>query len=120
MEFKKNKPIYLQIVDYITEQIMLDLWISDERVPSVRDLAGEIEVNPNTVMRAFRSLEEKVILYNKRGVGFFVSTNAKETILEIDRSVFINEDLPTLFNKMTLLGLDINDLVSEYKKKYSY
>ncbi len=117
MEFSKNIPIYLQIVDYVIEQILLNEWQVEARVPSVRELGGHIEVNPNTVMRAYRDLEEKNILYNKRGIGFFVSKEAHKLIMKIKKNQFMKEDLPVMFNKMALLGLDMEDVMKMYKKR---
>ena len=116
MDFSKNRPIYMQIVDHIVEQILLDRWPLGQRVPSVRELGSHIEVNPNTVMRAYRDLEEKNILYNKRGIGFFVSEDANKLIMKSKKSQFLKEDVPALFNKMELLGLDMKILEEEYAK----
>ena len=117
MEFNKNRPIYLQIVDYIIEQILLNEWQVGERVPSVRELGSHIEVNPNTVMRAYRDMEEKDILYNKRGIGFFVSLDAHKLIMKSKKKQFLKEDLPAVFNKMDLLGIEMTDIVKMYDKR---
>jgi DNA-binding transcriptional regulator YhcF (GntR family) len=116
MDFHKNRPIYLQIVDHIVEQILLNKWSIGERVPSVRELGSHIEVNPNTVMRAYRRLEEDNILYNLRGIGFFVSDDASKLIMKSKKSEFLRDDVPAIFDKMELLGLNMDTLKEEYKK----
>ena len=73
MEFGDSNAIYLQIADQLSENILLRKWSPGDRIPSVRELAVSVEVNPNTVMRTFNYLQEKGIIYNKRGIGYFVS-----------------------------------------------
>lgn len=110
MDFKKQKPIYLQIADTLCERIMAGEWGVDERIPSVRDVATEIGVNPNTVMRTFDHLQQSEIIYNRRGVGYFVDAKAQQKILDLHRQYFINEELPYFFQRMNLLGLTLDDL----------
>ena len=110
MEFRKNQAIYLQIVDLISANIITRQWPEEERIDSVRELAAQIEVNPNTVMRAYALLQEKEVLYNKRGVGFFVSRGAAQRVKMLKKEVFIKNDLRIFFEQMDLLGIDIDDL----------
>lgn len=110
MEFKKGRTIYEQIGDVVRENILTGKWKSEEKILSVRELAAEIEVNPNTVMRSYSLLQDKGILINKRGIGFFVSTDAKKIIHKIDKDIFLNEELPILFKKMNLLGITFEEL----------
>jgi DNA-binding transcriptional regulator YhcF (GntR family) len=70
MEFRENQAIYLQIAELICERILLKQWASEDKVPSVRELAVQLEVNPNTVMRTYDFLEQKDIIFTKRGMGF--------------------------------------------------
>jgi DNA-binding transcriptional regulator YhcF (GntR family) len=116
MIFKKNRPIYLQIVDYLIEQILHNEWPQGARIPSVRDLGGILEVNPNTVMRAYRDLEEKDVLYNQRGIGFFVSKDAEKRIRKIRKEIFLKEELPDVYKKMALLDLSVEDVTQELVK----
>ena len=76
MEFKDSQAIYLQIADHICEQVLLNKWQPEERIPSVRELAVMLEVNPNTVMRTCELLQQQEIIYNKRGIGYFISNDA--------------------------------------------
>ena len=110
MDFKKQKPIYLQIADTLCERIMAGEWSVDERVPSVRDVAAKIGVNPNTVMRTFDYLQQSEIIYNRRGVGYFVAEHAAEHIQQINRMYFVNEELPYFFQRMNMLGITLDDL----------
>ncbi len=79
-------------------------------MPSVRELAGEIEVNPNTVVRAYAYLQDQGIIQNQRGIGYFVSDGASETTRELARRDFVSRELPRIFRTMDLLGMSLEDL----------
>ncbi|MET7254043.1 GntR family transcriptional regulator [Dyadobacter fermentans] len=116
MEFKDKQAIYLQIADYICEQILLGKWPPGERIPSVRDLAAMIEVNPNTVMRTYDFLQGKEIIFNKRGIGYSADEKATEKILDYKKERFLATELPEFFKNIYLLGIDINELRTRYEK----
>lgn len=110
MKFAEHKNIFLQIGDWVCEKILLEEWPAEEKLPSVRELAGEMEVNRNTVMRAYAMLEEEGILDNKRGIGFFVSPAAKSRIQEKKKADFYRDELPPFLRQVRLLGLKGSDL----------
>jgi DNA-binding transcriptional regulator YhcF (GntR family) len=114
MEFKETQAIYLQIADYICEQILVSRWSEGDRILSVRELGGILEVNPNTVMRTFDFLQGREIIFNKRGVGYFVAENAKQKIIEYQRKQFLEQDLPFVFKNMNLLGMTLIEFEKEY------
>jgi len=117
MDFSKNnKAIYLQIADSIFENILTKKWEPEERIPSVRDFAISIQVNPNTVMRAYTYLQEKEIIYNQRGIGFFVSERAYEKSLKIRKTQFVENELPNVFKNVDLLNMDISEIEKLYNK----
>ena len=115
MDFKKQKPIYLQMADRLCERIMAGEWDDDERIPSVRELAATLGVNPNTAMRTFDYLQNAEIIYNRRGVGYFVAPKAKEQIVKQNRQYFIEEELPEFVQRMNMLGLTWEDLMQVTK-----
>lgn len=114
MEFKDTQAIYLQIADYVSEQILLGRWNEGDRIPSVRELGVDLQVNPNTVMRSFDFLQSNEIIFNKRGVGYFVMDDAKSKIIAYRRTQFLEHELPLIFNSMQLLGMTIDDIVKQY------
>jgi GntR family transcriptional regulator len=116
MQFNSNKPIYLQIADYIFEKILTGNWPVNERIPSVRDLAIELEVNPNTVMRTYEYIQQKEIVYNQRGLGLFVEEDASKKITQLKKELFIEQELPRVFREIYLLNLDIKDIEKKYLK----
>ena len=102
MEFRETQAIYLQIGDYVCEQILLGRWNEGDRIPSVRELGVDLQVNPNTVMRTFDFLQNLEIIFNKRGVGYFVSEGASGRILAYRRSQFVEQELPLFFKNISL------------------
>jgi GntR family transcriptional regulator len=115
MEFHKDRPIFLQIADEICDAILLRKWRPGDRVPSVRDHAVEIGVNPNTVMRAYALLQEKGVIVNSRGVGYFVSEHGYANATDFRRDEFLNRDLPRLFRTLRSLGLTPEDLKNRFE-----
>lgn len=116
MDFNQHKPIYLQIVEQIEDKILSGALRADERIDSVREMATALGVNPNTVMRSYEFLERGEVVYNKRGVGFFISTEAREKIKFSRKKNFLENEIPTLFAKMNLLEVDIEEVVNLYNQ----
>ncbi|MBR4774682.1 MAG: GntR family transcriptional regulator [Bacteroidales bacterium] len=106
MDFHDEKPIYLQIADHFCEGILTGSLEAGSRVPSVREYGAEIGVNPNTVMRVYEKLTAEGVIFNKRGIGYFVSDNAREIILDTQKEDFLTREVPAIKRKMDLLGLD--------------
>ncbi len=123
MEFQSSKGIFLQIADSLCHQILEGLLKPGDRVPSVRDLAEEYEVNRNTVMRTYTILQESGIFDNKRGIGFFISENAVELVRASEKTNFFSHELPEFIKKVKLLKLnssDLTDLVTEINNNDTY
>lgn len=116
MEFKDKQSIYLQIGDYICEQIMLGRWQENERIPSVRDLAVAMEVNPNTVMRTYDYLQGKEIIFNKRGIGYFAAEDAQLRIKKYRKERFLETELPEFFRTLYLLDIGMDELQQRYEE----
>ena len=110
MDFSSDQAIYLQIADLVCENILRRRWIEGDKIPSVRELAVNIEVNPNTVMRTYTYLEEKGIIEIQRGIGFFIPIGAYEKTLHVMREDFIKNHLPRMANKMDLLKISMQEL----------
>jgi len=111
MEFHSQRAIFLQIADLLTDGILEKKWNAEERIPSVRELAASIEVNPNTVMRAYTFLQEQGIIVNKRGIGYFVDSEAIASIIALKRDEFIAQEIPRIAKTIKLLGLSPNDFM---------
>jgi GntR family transcriptional regulator len=114
MEFRDNKAIYLQIAEFVCEHILLGKWKADEKIPSVREMAVDLEVNPNTVMRTYELLQQKNIISNKRGIGFFVSEEALVNVKGYRKTEFMNDELPIVFRNVYLLNIGFDELQNRY------
>jgi len=120
MKFNRHQAIYLQIGDHICEGILEGRWTVDQKLPSVREMAMAVEVNPNTVMRTYSELQNRAIIYNQRGIGFFVSPEARQNILAIRKEVFLKDELPRIFKTLGLLDISfevLEQLYREYQDK---
>ena len=116
MEFNDNEAIYLQIAGYVGENILRQQWPPDGKIPSVRDLAAELQVNPNTVMRTYDLLQSQEVIYNKRGLGLFVAPEAEQRVQAYRRERFLQHELPAFFNTISLLGIGFEELSQRYEQ----
>ena len=94
MQFQDGKSIFLQIADSITEKVMSGEFPAGEKIPSVRELAAAMGVNPNTIMRTFMELQAMNIIENQRGIGYFVNPEAQKIILKGKKEEFFKKVLP--------------------------
>jgi DNA-binding transcriptional regulator YhcF (GntR family) len=117
MNYTEHKPIYLQIVDSICEQVLNGTLTGGDRIPSVREMAITMEVNPNTLMRSYGYLEEQSIISMSRGVGYFLTEDAQKKVIALKKKEFLTEDLPKVFKMMDLLEMDLNELTQLYQKR---
>jgi GntR family transcriptional regulator len=115
MEFINSKGIFLQIADNISEKVMEGKYPPGTKIPSVRDLAMEIGVNPNTVMRTYGELQLRGIIENKRGVGYYVSDQAAEIIRQWKRKEFFELDLPIIVRQTKMLDITLEELAPYFK-----
>jgi len=116
MDFREGQSIYLQIVEYVCEQILLKQWPLGNKIISIRDLAVAMEVNPNTVQRAYEFLQQRQIIVNKRGVGYFIEGNAIELVKAFRKEQFIENELEVVFRNMYLLNIDVAEIKARYEK----
>ena len=114
MNFTNDKAIYMQIADRICDEIISGKYNDDDRIPSVREYSVLLEVNTNTVVKAYDYLAREEIINTKRGLGYFVTNGAKQHILKMRRNEFMQQTLPEVFRQMRLLGIEINEVVDLY------
>jgi DNA-binding transcriptional regulator YhcF (GntR family) len=115
MTFSNDKPIYLQMADRLCDEILSGVYQDDDRIPSVREYSVLLEVNTNTAVKAYEQLAREEIIYNKRGLGYFVTPGAKKQILKARKKEFMKERLPELFRQMRLLDITIDDVAEAFK-----
>ncbi len=117
MIFNDSKPIYQQIAEIVCDKIASHTWLSDERIPSVRELGSELEVNPNTVMRAYEWLSEQGIIYNKRGIGFFVGSDAVSAITKERKSTLLNHEIKAIAQRVAQLNIPIDEVIERLREE---
>lgn len=110
IEFDNNLPIYLQIMNYIKKQIIIGHLKAGDKIPSVREFASELQINPNTVQRTFQELERELIVETKRGLGRYV-TSEESKIMEIKKEM-AGELLNHFIQGMKELGFANDDIIS--------
>ena len=115
MEFNDNQAIYMQIADFMCEHILQKKWLEGEKIPSIRDIAVKVEVNPNTALRTFNYLQDQGIIYNKRGIGYFIAEQGYTKTLELKKEHFIKEELPKMFRLLDLVDLSFEDIKQYYQ-----
>lgn len=114
MEFSESQPIYKQIVDYCHRCIMSGEWREWERIPSTKDLSVALGVNNRTVLKAFDELNESEVIFQKRGLGYFVSSSAPERIRALMRAEFMTKTLPKMIETMRSLGITREELLRAF------
>lgn len=119
MSSLRPRSIFLQIEERIQDSILLGIYPTNSRIPSVRDMAELMEVNPNTVAKAYDRLLSKGVVYTQRGVGYYVAPEAYGVIYAEKREVFFRNSLPHIFRQMRLLHIDINQLQDPWKEYLS-
>lgn len=115
MNFTDNKAIYLQIAEWVFEQILNGKWKEGDRILSVRELGTTLEVNPNTVLRSYDYLQNMEVIVNRRGIGYFVASEATDKIISYRRKQFVEEEIPTFFKTMKLVRMSWEELSELYQ-----
>lgn len=117
MEFDTNLPVYLQILTYLKEKIIKQEWKEGDKMPSVRELAKDLKVNPNTVQRAYRQLESDKIIHSKRGMGSYI-TDDSDKIYHLKKEVAkeIVDDFATRMGNIGLGKNEMLEIIQDYVK----
>lgn len=115
-DFHAGQPIFVQIRQRLIEMILQRQVNEGDALPSVRQIAADLSVNPLTVTKAFEALVDIGVVEKRRGLGMFVATGARPTLLAHERDKFLKEDWPRIAAQIKALDLDINDLVASDHK----
>ena len=120
LTFSNDKAIHIQMADRLCDEILSGKYEDDARIPSVREYAVMLQVNTNTAMKAYDQLARDEVIYNKRGLGYFVTKGAKAQILKVRKKEFMKERLPELFRQMQLLGITLDDIAEAYHSSQNH
>jgi len=111
-DFHSNEPIFVQIRQRLADMILRGAVGEGEALPSVRQIAAELSVNPLTVTKAFDALAEAGVVEKRRGLGMFVKSGARPQLLAHERARFLQEDWPRIAARMEALDLDLSTLLA--------
>jgi GntR family transcriptional regulator len=123
MHFTESNPIYLQIADLLSDGVLTGRYGPGDRIPSVREMAVSIEVNPNTIQRTYAVLQEWGVVEIRRGQGYFVAGDARVKTLRRKRRILIDQEIPRLLEYLRVLDMPLTefaglcaDALAEYSK----
>lgn len=118
-DFRPDQAIYLQLAERICDDILSGRYRTGDRIPSVRELAETLEVNTNTVVRAYDRLTREDIIQTRRGMGYFVCGDARDRIAAGRRKAFLEERLPELFRQMRQLEIPMETVCRIWEEEQS-
>lgn len=113
---ENNKAIYLQIADTLCDGILSGIYSEGERLPSVREYAATMQVNPNTMMRTYDHLSGQGLISNRRGIGFFVEPGAAAIVREKRVQDLLENEIYDMFRQLELLGVTPEELKLKYEQ----
>ncbi len=116
IDLKDRRAIYQQIIDKYKQLIIKDILKPDEKIPSVRELARELTINPNTIQKAYKELERQGYIYSVRGRGNFVCSGIKK--VDDDRMKKLKKEIEKNVYELIYIGMEKNDLISLIEKAY--
>ena len=116
MAFSNDKAIYLQMADRLSDEILAGTYKAFDRIPSVREYAARLGVNANTAVKAYDQLSQEGVIFNKRGLGYFVAEDAQRNIKDTRRRAFMKTVIPEMVRQMKLLDISLEDVKEAFEK----
>ena len=114
-----STPIYRQLRDRVVAMILDGVLKQGDPLPSVRQVAGDFQINPITVSKAYQELVDENLVEKRRGLGMYVTDGARDALLKSERERFLREEWPTLSARLARLGLDLKELLADAGKEES-
>ena len=108
-----STPIYRQLRDRVVAMILDGVLKPGDALPSVRQVAGDVQINPITVSKAYQELVDEVLVEKRRGLGMYVTDGARAALLKSEREHFLRNEWPPLRERLARLGLDLKQLLAE-------
>jgi GntR family transcriptional regulator len=115
MTWNDSTPIYRQLRDRVVAMILDGVLKPGDPLPSVRQVAGDFQINPITVSKAYQELVDENLVEKRRGLGMYVNEGARDALLKSERERFLREEWPALHARLARLGLSLKQLLSEAK-----
>jgi GntR family transcriptional regulator len=110
-----STPIYRQLRDRVVAMILDGVLKQGDPLPSVRQVAGDFQINPITVSKAYQELVDENLVEKRRGLGMYVNDGARAALLKSERERFLREEWPVLHARVARLGLSLKELMDELK-----
>tara|TARA_R110002096_G_scaffold164059_4_gene331731 strand:+ start:292 stop:651 length:360 start_codon:yes stop_codon:yes gene_type:complete len=110
-DWTDDQPIYRQLKDKVVTAIMEGTLAEGEALPSVRNIAVDLQINPLTASKAYQELVMDGLVEKKRGLGMFVIDGARNKVLEAERTKFLDEEWPRMLETIRRLGFDVDELL---------
>ena len=114
-----STPIYRQLRDRVVAMILDGVLKQGDPLPSVRQVAGDFQINPITVSKAYQELVDEQLVEKRRGLGMYVTEGAREALLKSERERFLREEWPLLSARLARLGLDLKQLMQAARREES-
>jgi GntR family transcriptional regulator len=114
-----STPIYRQLRDRVVAMILDGVLKQGDPLPSVRQVAGDFQINPITVSKAYQELVDENLVEKRRGLGMYVTDGARDALLKSERERFLREEWPTLSARLDRLGLSLKELMAALGKEES-
>ncbi|MEP6511713.1 MAG: GntR family transcriptional regulator [Dokdonella sp.] len=115
MTWNDSTPIYRQLRDRVVAMILDGVLKPGDALPSVRQVAGDFQINPITVSKAYQELVDENLVEKRRGLGMYVNEGARDALMKSERERFLREEWPALHARLARLGLSLKQLMEEAK-----
>lgn len=115
-EWQDNQPIFRQLADKITEQILQGIWPEGEALPSVRTVSADLKINHLTVMKGYQLLVDEGLVEKRRGQGMFVASGALSQLRTQQRQQFLEQQIPQIAATLAQLDMSLDDFIQQLKQ----
>mgnify|MGYP000185714478 CR=1 FL=1 len=120
LKWKQTEPIYRQLADRLRALVLRQAYAEGEALPSVRQLAAELRINPITISKALQILVDEGVIEKRRGLGMYVMPGASADLLRAQRAEFVAHEWPRVLQKIELLGLTLDELPRDSSQAHSF
>ncbi|EPM6341162.1 GntR family transcriptional regulator [Vibrio parahaemolyticus] len=108
-----RQPIFRQLADQITQQILQGIWKEGEALPSVRSISADMKINHLTVMKGYQLLVDEGLVEKKRGQGMFVAQGAIQQLRSVEKARFLEQQIPQIADTLQRLDMSVDELVQQ-------
>lgn len=118
-DWHNNQPIFRQLSEQITDQILQGVWLEGQALPSVRTVAADLKINHLTVMKGYQLLVDEGLIEKRRGQGMFVAQGALITLKQKQKNDFLQHQIPMIATTLKQLDMSLDDFIQQLEKQIS-